>query len=611
MSIKTKLILAFGGLIAILAIVGLVTFHTLNESSKAIDQIMRENYHSVEACYQMKDALVRLDHLAEISLWENPSDLPRQQEEARRVLEQYLKFQQGNVTLPGEQALTDRLTEQWQAYYREFRNFSQLSGAVASRRDFYQHSLLPRSQAFLDTAQKILELNLTNMVAADGRAHRKAVQTRNVMLLLLLSGIALALGFIVLVGPNIWRPIARLTQSVSEIQQGNLDLVVNVPSRDEVGQLAEAFNQMAASLREVRRSDRAQLLRTQQATLLALNSLPDAVAICNLDGRIELANDAAQRLFSLQPGANLAAAGYEKITEVFGQAAQGERPVVAKGYDQAIQVFTGAEERFFLPEAIPIFSEERQIVGVALILADITRLRRLDEVKSGLISTVSHELKGPLTSVRLALHVLLHEKLGPLSPKQVEVLEAARQDAERLYRVIEDLLDLSRIESGAAEMRLQPVTAESLVMAATEKVNLAFLDHGVALGLEVPADLPPVLADPPRIQVVLDNLLSNALKYTPRGGKVKVKAKRADGMVRFAVKDTGIGIAPEHLPHIFEKFFRVPGQEQVSSGLGLTIAQEIVAAHGGAMEAAGHLGKGTTISFTLKEAPAGGAASVS
>src|SRR5208337_5391425 len=133
-----------------------------------------------------------------------------------------------------------------------------------------------------------------------------------------------ALSFIVLVGPNIWGPITRLTQSVSEIQKGNLDLMVNASSRDEIGQLAEAFNKMAASLREVRRSDRAQLLRTQKSTLLALNSFRDAVAICDLGGKIELANEVAQRLFGLNPDATLAGLGHDKLIRLFQQACQEE-----------------------------------------------------------------------------------------------------------------------------------------------------------------------------------------------------------------------------------------------------------------------------------------------
>ena len=602
MSIRTKLIWVFSGFILILAMVALVTFHTLSESSKVIDRIMRENYDSVEACYKMKDASERLDYLGEVSLWEKPADLQRQNDGAIGELERNLKLQQGKVTLPGERELTDRLTELWLSYHRELQGFYQLVNSGALPRDLYRSTLLPRSQAFRDTAQKILELNLNNMVAADGQAHLKAVHTRNIMLLLLSSGILVALGFIVSIGPNIWGPITRLTQSVSEIQKGNLDLVVNAPSRDEIGQLAKAFNKMTATLREVRRSDRAQLLRTQKSTLLALNSLRDAVAICDLRGKIELANEVARRLFGLNPEATLAEVGNEKFIQLFQKACQEERPILPKGYDTAIQIFMEEEEHFFLPEAIPIFDEGRQLMGVTLMLTEVTRLRRLDEVKNGLISTVSHELKTPLTSVRLAIHLLLSEKIGPLSVKQSEVLEAAHQDSDRLYRVIEDLLDISRIESGGAEMQLETVNVEALILQVTEKVRPAFKDHGIALTFEVPAEAPAVLADPQRILLVFDNLLSNALKYTPRGGAVRISARSAEDMVQFMVDDTGIGIAPEYLPRLFEKFFRVPGQEQVDSGLGLTIAKEIVAAHGGRIEVASQPGKGTRFTFTIRVA---------
>ena len=142
---------------------------------------------------------------------------------------------------------------------------------------------------------------------------------------------------------------------------------------------------------------------------------------------------------------------------MFVRVCQEERPFQPKGYDAAIQIFMEEEEHFFLPQAIPIFDQPRQLVGVTLMLADVTRLRRLDEVKTGLISTVSHELKTPLTSIRLAIHVLLNEKLGPCLPKQMELLATARQDSDRLHRVIEDLLDISRIESGGAEIQFEPV----------------------------------------------------------------------------------------------------------------------------------------------------------
>ncbi len=415
MSLKTKLIIALGGLIAILAVVGALTVRTLNESGKVIDRILRENYDTIGACYKMQDALERLDRLAEVSLWQRVSELDQQNEQARGEFEKNLRFQQGNVTVPGEQELTDQLTKIWEIYRGGLENFYQTAHFGRPSPEAYRQSLLPQSQKVREAAQKIIELNLQNMVSTDGQLHKKAAQTRNAMLFLLLIGIAGALGFIVLVGPSILQPIASLTRSVREIQKGNLDLIVNVSSQDEIGQLSQAFNDMAASLREFRRSDRAHLLRTQRSTQLALNSLNDAVAICNPDGQIEIANEAAQRQFGLKPGATVAQAGNDQINLIFQRVCQEERPYHPRSYEGVIQIFHGEEEHFYLPQAVPIFDEVRRLVGVTLMLTDVTRLRRLDELKTGLISTVSHELKTPLTSVRLAIHVLLSEKLGMLS----------------------------------------------------------------------------------------------------------------------------------------------------------------------------------------------------
>ena len=471
------------------------------------------------------------------------------------------------------------------------------------RRDFYRNTLLPRLQEVSDTAQSIMDKNLNNMVSVDGQARRRALDTRRTMVVLVSVGVLLGVVFIGVVGPAILRPIESLTRSVREIQKGNLDLVVTVRSRDEIGQLAVAFNEMASSLREFRRSDRARLLRTQRATQLALDTFPDAVAICNTAGEVEMANEAAQRLFGLRPESTVAAADHEEIYELYTLVVRDMRPIHPEGYDSAIQIFRSGEERFFLPQATPILDDQRHLIGVTLVLLDVTRMRQLDEVKSGLISTVAHELKTPLTSIRLATHVLLSEKLGPLTPRQMELVATAREDSDRLFRIIESLLDISRMESGHTQIQMSPVTAEQLVVQAVEEMRGALLDRGITLAIDVPADVPPVLADTVRLQSVFGNLLNNALKHTSAGGTVSVTAHSEGDMVRFAVEDNGAGIPEEYLPHIFEKFFRVPGQEKESdAGLGLAIVKEIVVAHGGAIDVMSKVGKGTRFSFTLKAA---------
>jgi two-component system, NtrC family, sensor histidine kinase KinB len=603
MGLKTKLIIAFCGPVAILIVVGLMSVRTVTQSSKAIERIFRENYDTVSACINMKDAVGRLDRIAQTSLWEGLSD---PQEESKSVVMEFekdLAFQQGNVTVPGEQELTDRLSELWKGYRTEFEEFGKLPRSGDERRDFFQKHLVPRSREVREVAQRIIDINLDNMISVDGQARHRAVETKRTIIGLVVSGVVLAIVLIMVIGAAMAKPIASLTRSVREIQQGNLDLVVKVHSRDEIGQLAAAFNEMASSLREFRRTGRARLLRTQRATQLALDTLSDAIAVCSPSGEIELANDTAQRLFGLKPEATIDSAGHESIRELFARVQHELRPIHDQGYDRAIQIFRDGDECFFLPEAVPIFDEERHLIGITLVLRDVTSTRKTDGIKSGLISTVSHELKTPLTSVRLATHVLLSEKLGPLTPKQMEMLAAAREDSDRLYRIIENLLDISRMEAGRSELELIPVNTEHMILDAVEKMRASYLAKGTALTTDVPGDIPPVLADTFRLESVFANLLNNALKNTPPGGQVTVSAQPEGTLVHFAVEDTGLGIPEEYLPHVFEKFFHVPGHgQEKGSGLGLSIVKEIIEAHGGKVGVSSEAGKGTKFTFTLKAA---------
>jgi signal transduction histidine kinase len=211
----------------------------------------------------------------------------------------------------------------------------------------------------------------------------------------------------------------------------------------------------------------------------------------------------------------------------------------------------------------------------------VTRQREQDELKKSVIATVSHQLKTPLTSIRMAIYLLLEEKVGSLSEKQADLLLTARDDAERLCGILENLLNISRLESATASVESYPaVPSAVLVMDSVDPFRRAAQDKGVSLTTDLPGDLPDVLADTMEIRHVFANLLANALKYTAAGGNITVSARDDDQFVHFSVADTGVGIPLEYLGRIFEQFFRVPGQERGSgAGLGLSIAKRIVEAH--------------------------------
>ena len=264
------------------------------------------------------------------------------------------------------------------------------------------------------------------------------------------------------------------------------------------------------------------------------------------------------------------------------------------------------------PAPPPLYGEAGEVAGVTVMLEDVTRLHRLDELKNDLVATVAHEFRTPLTSLRMAIHLCVEQVVGPLTAKQEELLHAAREDCERLQTIIDDLLDLSRIQAGRMELDRRPVEVTALVETALEAQRGTAAERHLELAVEGLAgtDAGLVDADPERAQLVLGNLLGNALRYTPAGGRVVVRVepgdepgskpgdKPGDKKVRFLVSDTGPGIAREYHEAIFEKFFRLPGR-QGGAGLGLYIVKELVHAHGGQVGLESEEGHGSTFWFTL------------
>jgi NtrC-family two-component system sensor histidine kinase KinB len=621
--LRQKLILGFGGLLVILLIVSTLGVAVLTQYRTKLDQFYYENWRSVVYGQNMLEALDRLNSaikpFAAASAQPGAADLSAARAAAGSAIDEFDKSctdENHNITLDGEAELADRLTQCWFGHDlsgkaidgQSDRQAYQLllsDNAMPEQRAAARATVARLSPSVRTEAQRIITLNFENLTPVTGQVKSMATKAVRLMILLSAAGIAIAIIFTAFVGRSILRPLSTLIKSFQQIEQGNLDLVVQVKSHDELRQLAEAFNSMAAKLREFRRSDRAKFVRTQRTTQLAVNSLPDAIAIINPDGVVELCNDTAQRLFQLSPGTPISQMRDNRLSELYREVVKEAKPSRPRGYESAIEVYDQSGQlKYFLPHAVPIVDGvDQHLLGVTLVLGDVTNLRQLDDMKSGLLSVVSHELKTPLTSIRMAAHLLLEERIGSLNNKQTELLIAARDDADRLQTIIEDLLDIGRLESGKVILDLKPHSSETLVAQAVDRLKPQFHDRGIHLDMDVPVDTPDVLVDASRIDHVFSNLLENACKFTNPGGTVRVYAETEEKMVRFVVEDTGIGIPKELQARVFDRFFRVARANHPSgAGLGLAIAKEITEAHGGSISLQSTEGEGSRFSFTLRRA---------
>jgi signal transduction histidine kinase len=239
-----------------------------------------------------------------------------------------------------------------------------------------------------------------------------------------------------------------------------------------------------------------------------------------------------------------------------------------------------------------------RLLGAVMLLEDITHLREIDRLKSEFIATASHELRTPLTSVQMGVYLLLEGAVGELNDKQTEVLTACREDCERLDKLMRDLLDLSRIEAGESQPELKTVRTREFIINATGDLRAQVESKGLAFRVLVPVGLPDVRIDPSQIERVLANLVVNAIRYTKQG-EITIGAGTRGNVVAVSVSDTGTGIPPEYLPHIFDKFVQVPGAATGGAGLGLAISRLIIEAHHGQISVQSQLDHGSTFTFTL------------
>jgi len=602
-TLQTKLLIGLLPALAILLGLGLWAIIMFYHLGGNIDVILRENYRSILAAERMKEAVERMDSGLLFAVGGRDQRGREQFHRNRPRFEENLGIEQGNITLPGERGLADSLNSLFRGYIASADRFFAIpADQIGQRSELYFRELLPAFEAIKSRADEVLELNQDNMTAMDRRARKNAATSIRLMVAALIAATVLTVGASVRLSRSILKSIRAVTTGARALARGELDQIVPAATQDELGELATAFNDMARTLRDYRHAGSARLLRAQKPAQATIDSFPDPVVVVDPVGSVEQANPAARRLLGVVPAVEPPVPWYPAapLKSLVNDVLAGQGDYLPVSLEQAIPLFDGGQERFFLPRVLAIRAEREELIGAAVALVDVTKFHLLDRLKSDMVSTVSHELKTPLTSVQMAIHLLLEEVVGPLTPKQTELLLAARQDADRILTMINDLLDLTRIEQGRVKLDLQAELVAGLVDEAVTRLRSLAQNAGISLATKVDNDNLAVMVDRDRIEHVFDNLIINAIQHTSRGGTVQVSATADGPFVRFAVRDNGEGISKEQVSRIFEKFYRIPTtRHSGGAGLGLAIVHEIITAHGGQITVNSEPGKGTTFTFTL------------
>jgi NtrC-family two-component system sensor histidine kinase KinB len=401
------------------------------------------------------------------------------------------------------------------------------------------------------------------------------------------------------------RPVTELKQAALQIAEGNYEVQVPVQGSAELALLADQFNQMAEKLRKFHEMNIGKIIAEKLKSEAIIQNVDDGIMVVDDQLIINNVNPKAALIFGVHKDSLLGrhffeAVRDERLFQLLKQSVEsGEAPSLPEGED-IFTITSEAGSQHYQFSIMPLRSSSQPIQGVVLLLRDITRLRELDRLKSEFVLTASHELRTPLTSVSMAVDLLMESAAAKLTDKERELLEACHEDVQRLRALVNDLLDLSKIEAGKLDLAFERVEPDFLFDQALAVMKPQTDAKHIELKLEVGEALPPVMIDPNKIVWVLVNLLANAVRHTPEGGHIRVKGERVGGQVHLSVSDDGEGVPYEIQSRIFDKFIQVKRDGSVGgSGLGLAISKEVVRAHRGTIWLDSVPGQGSTFTFTL------------
>lgn len=411
------------------------------------------------------------------------------------------------------------------------------------------------------------------------------------------------------------RPIKRLQQAVKNVGSGQLGQRVRITTADELGDLSFEFNRMIEQLRRYEEMNLENLLLEKRKAEAIVESITTPIIVVGKDMQILLVNVSALRLFRKPIHSTLEGHDVTDLTDDENiihtmQSLVESREESEAAISESLTWMTETEgmERYYLVQMIPLKTSGGTGGGIA-IFADVTEFKELDRLKSEFLARISHEFRTPLSSILMSVDILREELLGEINKRQRELLDNAKEDCRRLSRLINDILEMSRLESGPGQKTREEFNPAELALSVLQPHLLIAEKQGIRLEHSLDGSLPTVYADPEHFRWILNNLVSNAIRYTEEGGSVEVEMAVVNDVFQLVVRDTGTGIPADSLQMIFERFYQVEQGERAtpgSVGLGLAVVKEVVESYRGTIAVSSELNKGATFTVQIPMQELGG-----
>ncbi|MDN5289133.1 MAG: hypothetical protein JWR38_5407 [Mucilaginibacter sp.] len=567
MTIKNKLRTGIGFLFILALICCGLSVYFLNRLSADAGMILKDNYKTLQYGQKILSAMDA-----------NSGPLNKAQ---LQTIDVNLNLQQHNVTEPGEGKLTDSLT----TLYNKIK---------LSNNDAVQ--LAPLRIQARQVVYGIMQLNMSAIAhkndIAKGTANRATVLVAFCAAFLFLVAFSFAVNF-----PGyIANPLKELTGRIKEVSNRNYHQQIDFKSDDEFGELGQAFNTMTRKLDEFENSNLASILFEKKRIETIINTMHDA--IIGLDEKLII-------IFANEVACSLIGLSAEQLNGRYAPDVALENDLLRNLLvnDQArLKIFADNRESFYSRESLSV-NTKGKVIGKVIILKNITEYQQLDEAKTNFIATISHELKTPISSIKMSLKLLEDARIGEVNTEQRQLLENIDDDARRLLQITGELLDMAQVETGKLQLNFGSTHPKNIVDYAVRAIKFIADQKQVTIDVKCDENLPDVHADLDKTTWVLINLLSNAIKYSHEKSVVELVVKKHHSdEIEFSVKDHGKGIEEQYLSRLFDRYFKVPNAtgEQAGTGLGLAIAKDFIEAQSGKIMVDSEIGAGSRFAFTLK-----------
>lgn len=569
MKIKSKLLVSLSLLFVLIITLSTIAIRQVRQLGAETGNILAANYQSLDYSRNMykilDEGVIQADTV-----------------KFRTVLDKQVK----NITEIGEQEITTDLNDDFAAFVKDAnaQTLLKVRGDLNSIMKINMDAIKRKSLTAEDTAkQSILWLSFT-------------------------SAFCLIIGFTLLLNlPGyIANPIKELTESIKQIAAKNYSQRVNYKGHDEFATLARSFNTMAEKLQEYSSSNLAKLMIEKSRIETLINNLSDPIIGLNEKNNVLFINEQALQITGLQN------------EDIIGQKAEElalkndllrtllQKMLPGEGNNgENIKIYTNNKESHFEQlivaiSIVPTGEAEKKQIGTFLILRNVTAYKELDTAKTNFIATVSHEFKTPIASMKMSLQLLENERTGVLNEEQHSLVESLREDTERLLRTTGELLNITQVEMGKAQFKIESVDINQLINASIDANRKMALQKDVRIIDTATNNLPEIIADGEKALWIISNLLSNAIRYSHENADVEISTNVTQTHIEVAISDSGIGINREYQYKVFEKYFRVPGNEKGGTGLGLSISKEFINGMGGYIDLNSDIGSGSVFTAGFK-----------